>query len=147
MKKFRVSVNGEVFDVVVEEVVGDNQPPVHGRNTPSTPILTPPKPMVPAATTSVKAADPGPVSAPPVRTGGPGTAATGGEVVAAPLPGTIADIKVSSGQNVKEGDLLLILEAMKMENEVASPRGGVVKELLVVKGQSVNSGDPLLVIG
>ena len=66
--------------------------------------------------------------------------------VTAPMPGRITSIKVREGDRVKEGDVLLILEAMKMENEIASPRSGVVREVMVKEGASVNRGDPLVVI-
>jgi biotin carboxyl carrier protein len=60
------------------------------------------------------------------------------------MPGTILDIKVAPGQSVAEGDVLLILEAMKMENEIVAPQGGVVDAILTAKGTSVNAGDGLI---
>lgn len=63
------------------------------------------------------------------------------------MPGTILDIKVAQGAAVKKGDVLMVLEAMKMENEIMSPCDGTVKQLAVNKGASVNSGDLLIVIG
>jgi biotin carboxyl carrier protein len=69
-------------------------------------------------------------------------AAANGEPVKAPMPGTILDIKVSSGQTVKTGDVLFILEAMKMENEIMAPVDGVV-QVVAAKGSSVNTGDVL----
>jgi biotin carboxyl carrier protein len=71
----------------------------------------------------------------------------GGQSVEAPMPGTILDIKVSEGDTVANGDVLLILEAMKMENEIMSPAAGKVVSINVNKGASVNSGDVLIVIG
>lgn len=68
------------------------------------------------------------------------------ELLKAPMPGTIIDIKVSPGYSAKKGDTLFILEAMKMENEITAPRDGVVKEIQVVKGSSVNTSDVLAVI-
>ena len=64
-----------------------------------------------------------------------------------PMPGTILDVKVSNGQSVKEGDLLFILEAMKMENEIFAPASGTVSSVAVQKGATVNPGDTLCVIG
>lgn len=63
--------------------------------------------------------------------------------ITAPLQGTIQDIKVTEGQSVKTGDVVLIIEAMKMENEVVSPKDGVIGTIHITKGQRVNSGDPL----
>ena len=71
----------------------------------------------------------------------------GGMKINAPMPGTILDVRVSNGAAVKKGDVLLILEAMKMENEIMSPADGTVAQVLVAKGASVNSGDVLVVIG
>ena len=67
--------------------------------------------------------------------------------VSAPMPGTILDVNVTVGQSVKEGDILMILEAMKMENEIMSPSAGTVKSVGVAKGASVETGDLLVVIG
>ncbi|MBR5730825.1 MAG: biotin/lipoyl-binding protein, partial [Firmicutes bacterium] len=66
--------------------------------------------------------------------------------VTSPLPGNILSIKVSNGQSVKAGDVLIIIEAMKMENEVLAPQDGVVKQILVGKGAVVATGDVLVVI-
>ena len=63
------------------------------------------------------------------------------------MPGTILDVKASAGQAVKEGDLLMILEAMKMENEIFAPCAGTVSSVAVAKGAAVNPGDTLCVIG
>ena len=85
----------------------------------------------------------------PVAETAPSTApaVTGdGEGVDSPMPGTILKINVAAGQTVKEGDLLVILEAMKMENEIFAPKGGTVIQVLVEKGASVNTGDVLVVI-
>ncbi len=67
--------------------------------------------------------------------------------VVAPLPGTVLDIRVSEGQPVVAGQLLLILEAMKMENEITSQRTGRIIQVIVDQGQAVASGDPLLIVG
>ena len=63
------------------------------------------------------------------------------------MPGTVLDVKVAQGASVKKGDILLILEAMKMENEILAPCDGTVKQIVAAKGASVNSGDALIVIG
>ncbi len=69
-----------------------------------------------------------------------------GEVVKAPMPGTVLDVKFSEGSRVKAGDLLLVLEAMKMENEVLSPKDGVVTKVFARKGDTVATNDQLFVI-
>ena len=69
-----------------------------------------------------------------------------GEVVKSPMPGNILKINVTVGQKVNEGDTLLVLEAMKMENEVAAPRSGTVAQIIVSKGAVVETGAPLVVI-
>ena len=73
-------------------------------------------------------------------------AAAGTTPVDSPMPGTILDIKVAVGQAVKEGELVCILEAMKMENEIYAPCAGSIAQVLVTKGQSVDTGTPLVSI-
>jgi biotin carboxyl carrier protein len=88
-----------------------------------------------------------PVAAAPVAAAAPAPAAVAaGEVVKSPMPGNILKIQVSQGQQVKEGDVLIILEAMKMENEIVAPKAGSVAQIIVTKGQVVETGAPLAVI-
>ena len=77
----------------------------------------------------------------------PAAAPAGGEQVTSPMPGTILDVKVSQGAAVKKGDVLMILEAMKMENEIMAPCGGTIASVSVTKGAAVDSGALLCVIG
>ena len=76
----------------------------------------------------------------------PAAAAADGTPVTAPLPGNVLSIKVTQGAAVKEGDVLLLIEAMKMENEVAAPCDGTVKQIVVSQGQMVATGDTLIII-
>lgn len=129
MKTYLIHVNGVAYEVEVEEVGGNTAP------TQVAPIQAP-TPQIKAAPKAV------PVAAAPAA---PKAAPSGnGEVIKAPIPGTILDLKVQIGATVKPGDLLLILEAMKMENEIMAAKAGTVKAIFVTKGQSVNSGDPLI---
>lgn len=93
------------------------------------------------------AATPAPVAAAPAAasvSAAPALAA--GEVVKSPMPGNILKINVTVGQKVNEGDTLLVLEAMKMENEIAAPKAGTVAQIIVSKGAVVETGAPLVVI-
>ena len=118
MKNYKVIVNGTAYEVAVEEISASEV------------SATPAAPAAPVATETPAAA---PAAAPVV-------APAGGETVTAPMPGTILDVKVAEGQAVKSGDVLVILEAMKMENEILAPCDGTVKGLAVTKGASVDSG-------
>ena len=93
------------------------------------------------------AAVPAPVAAAPAAasvSAAPTLAA--GEVVKSPMPGNILKINVTVGQKVNEGETLLVLEAMKMENEIAAPKAGTVAQIIVSKGAVVETGAPLVVI-
>ena len=90
------------------------------------------------------AAAPAPVAAPAPAPAPAPAAAGSGEPVSAPMPGTLLDVKVSVGQAVKSGDVLMILEAMKMENEIMAPKDGTVTSVSATKGASVQSGDVCL---
>jgi len=68
------------------------------------------------------------------------------DAITAPMPGVVIEIKVTKGQKVKENDLLMILEAMKMENEVFAKKNGTVADIYAAKGKQVNTGDPLILI-
>ena len=85
----------------------------------------------------VPAAAPAPAAAAPVA----------GDAVTAPMPGNILKVNVTPGQAVKEGDVLVVLEAMKMENEILAPKACTVKQVLVSKGSTVDTGATLVVLG
>lgn len=130
MRRFSIKVNGVAYDVEVEE-----------NGAVSAPIAS-----VPAA--APRAAVQAPVAAPaaaPVAAPAPAaTGATGSEVVKAPMPGTIISVNVATGDSVKKGQVLVVLEAMKMENEIVSPVDGTVASINTTKGSSVNAGELLV---
>ncbi len=76
-----------------------------------------------------------------------GTRHTGDAVIRAPMPGLVSNVLAAEGQAVERGQVVVALEAMKMENDLATPRAGVVKSVRVAKGQTVNQGDTLVVVG
>ena len=143
---FRITVNGRVYEVEVEEIsstsvgtqVSQNTTPAPSAppvSAPSISQVSPPKPQS------------APVSAPAAEKKPKAPAPEGGTVVSAPMPGKILKVAVKEGESVSKGDLLVVLEAMKMENEIFSPADGVVKQVAVSAGDSVNTGDLLVVIG
>lgn len=113
MKRFNITVNGKAYDVAVEEVGAGSAP---------------------AAAAPVQAAAPAPA---------PAAAPAGGTAVKAPMPGNILDVKVGAGDTVAEGQVLMVLEAMKMENDIVAPKAGTVASVNVKKGDSVNRDDLL----
>lgn len=121
MKNYTITVNGTPYNVTVEDATGSVAP-----------VASAPAPT-PAA-----APAPAPAAAPAAP------AAAGSVSVDAPMPGNILDIKVSNGASVKAGDVLLILEAMKMENEIVAPQDGTVASVNVNKGDTVEAGQTLV---
>lgn len=138
MKKFKVTVDGQIFEVSVEEI--KENPVVAGAGKQAVPILQPKAAPAPEAEKTPPKEMP--VQQKPLSSGG-----SGGTAVPAPMPGSIIDVLVQPGDTIEAGAVLLILEAMKMENEVTAPQPGTVLEVLVKKGDTVNSGDPLVLIG
>lgn len=112
----------------------------------SAPVASPASVAAPASAAPAPATAPAALVAEPVAKTEPVVAGEG-EKVSAPLPGNILDVKVSAGMNVKQGDILCILEAMKMENEIVAPKDGNIVTVAATKGSSVNTGDLLFVIG
>lgn len=116
MKKYKVNVNGTVFEVEVEDITGA---------------------AAPAAA---------PVAAAPVAAPAPAAAPAGGEAVSSPMPGNILAVNVAAGQAVKKGEVLMVLEAMKMENEIMAPCDGTIGTVNVTKGAAVETGTLLCTI-
>lgn len=136
MKRFRVTVNGQPFEVTVEDTAGNGGPqPVRLPGPPQPPGFTPH--VVPPAAPGVA----GPTAA-PAHAGGPTVAGA----ITAPLPGLVVAVKVQVGQTVAAGQVLAVLEAMKMENDITAPASGVVTEILVEPGTAVAGGQALLVL-
>ena len=115
MKKYKVNVNGTLYEVELEDITG----------------------TAPAAPVAAPAAVPASVAAP----------AGAGEKIAAPMPGNILAVNVAVGDSVKKGQVLMILEAMKMENEIMCPCDGKVTSVNVSKGSTVETGTLLCCIG
>ena len=131
--KYKVTLNDRVYEVEVEEgkaMLLDEYA-----------VAAPAAPAPAAAPAPVAA----PVAAAPAAAPAPAAVAAG-EAVTAPMPGTILKVNVTQGQAVKEGELLCVLEAMKMENEIFAPKAGSVAQVVTSKGASVNTGDVLVVI-
>ncbi|MBE6976840.1 MAG: biotin/lipoyl-binding protein [Ruminococcaceae bacterium] len=133
--KYKITLNNRVYEVEVEA----------GKAM----LLSEYEAVAPAVPAPVAAA---PVAAPAAAPAAAAPAAApvvvgAGEQVCAPMPGTIVRVNVSQGQAVKAGDVLCVLEAMKMENDIAAPKDGTVTQVVTAKGSSVSSGDVLIVIG
>ena len=134
MKKFKVTVNGKSYEVDVEEL---------GTAAPATPVTPAPAPVAAAS----PAPTPAPVSAasPATQAAPKGPIPDSAVVVKAPMPGKISAIKQESG-SVTRGSVILVLEAMKMQNDIPAPQDGTLTEVRVAVGDNVKTGDVLAVI-
>ena len=130
--KYKVTLNGRTYEVEVE----------HGKAM----LIDEYAANAPAAAPAAAPVAAAPVAAAPAAAAAP--AVTGaGEAVTAPMPGNILKVNVNVGDAVKEGQVLVVLEAMKMENEIMAPKDGTVTQVVVSKGSTVDTGAPLVVIG
>ena len=130
--KYKVTLNGRTYEVEVEA----------GKAM----LLSEYEAVAPAAPAAAVAAAPVAEAAPAAAAAAPAVSGSG-EAVNAPMPGTILKVNVTQGQAVKAGEVLCILEAMKMENEIMAPKAGTVTQVVVSKGSKVDTGAPLVVIG
>ena len=133
MKKYNVTVNGVTYEVIVEEAGSAVSAPVAAPAAAVAPVAAPAAPAPQAA--------PAP-AAKPASTGNEGSIK-----VTAPMPGTILKMNVKVGDTIKANDLVCILEAMKMENEIFAAEGGTVQSINAAQGSSVNSGDVIITLG
>ena len=128
--KYKVTLNGRTYEVEVEAgkamLVDEYEPYAPAPAAPAAPAAAPAAPAAPAAS--------------------PAAALAAGEVVKAPMPGVVLKVQVQQGQAVKAGQVLIILEAMKMENEIVAPKDGTVAQIVAAKGATVESGAPLVVL-
>ena len=116
MKNYRITVNGTAYDVAVEELGAGAAPA-------AAPVATPAAPAAPA-----------PAAAPAA------SGSQGGTTINAPMPGKVLSVKASVGQSVSKGDVVMVLEAMKIENEIVAPADGTIASIDAAEGQSVEAG-------
>ena len=128
--KYEVILNNKKYEIEVDEC----SVALKGVSTVSAPVAAPAAPSAPVAPAAAPAAPA--ASAPSAE----------GTSVASPMPGTILAINVTNGQTVRAGEVLMVLEAMKMENDIVAPSDGIVKQILVAKGSTVDTDQVLVII-
>ena len=132
--KYKVTLNNRTYEVEVEE----GKAMLVDEYEAYAPAAPAPVAAAPVATA--------PAAAPAAPAAPAGAALAAGEVVKSPMPGNILKINVAQGQKVNEGDVLIVLEAMKMENEIVATKSGTVAQIVTAKGAVVETGAPLVVI-
>ena len=146
--KYVATINGKKYEVEVEKLEAYKSLDRNGVAAPAAPVLPASAPVQRPAAPAPVAAAPAPAPAPaPAAAPAPAVAApAGATTVEAPLPGKILNIKVSEGQAVKFGEVVVIMEAMKMETEIVAPADGTVSKILVKAGDSVDTGAALVAL-
>ncbi|WP_177561841.1 biotin/lipoyl-containing protein [Acidaminococcaceae bacterium] len=130
MKKYTITVNGTAYEVEVEDMGGA--------------VASAPKAAAPKAAPAPAAAPAPKAAAAPAPAAKP--VAAGAATISAPMPGKVLEVKVKAGDAVKAGDVLMILEAMKMQNEIMAPADGTISDVRVSAGQTVGTGDVMIVM-
>lgn len=146
--KYVATINGKKYEVEVEKLEAYKSLDRNGVAAPAAPVLPASAPVqrpaapAPAPVVAAPAPAPAPAAAPAPKAAAPAGATT----VEAPMPGKILNIKVSEGQAVKFGEVVVIMEAMKMETEIVAPADGTVSKILVKAGDSVDTGAALVAL-
>ena len=148
--KYKVTLNGKNYEIEVERgeaILLDVFEASAAPMAVPTVAAAAPAAVTAAPTAPAPAAPAAPAPAAPATPAAPAAPVlAGGEALKSPMPGSVVTIKAAVGQQVKKGDVLLILEAMKMENEIAAPRDATIVQVVVKQGATVNTGDPLLIL-
>lgn len=139
--KYVATINGKKYEVEVEKLEAYKSLDRNGVAAPAAPVLPASAPVQRPA-----APAPAPVAAAPAPAPAPAASPAGATTVEAPMPGKILNIKVSEGQAVKFGEVVVIMEAMKMETEIVAPADGTVSKILVKAGDSVDTGAALVAL-